>query len=259
MVVIAVGGLAQPAFAHVEPDPGSVPAASTATITFNLEHGCEESDTVKLEMKLADGVTDATPAPIDGWTSSVADGVITWTGGPQPHDQALLIPVEMTFPNDAGQVLLFPLVQTCEQGEIRWVDPPNPDGSEPEDPAPAITLTAAAAGQTTTTSAAASTTAASTTAASTTARIGDHRCAHHGDAGRREVRQHGRGHRDRRSRHRRRRWSRCVAARPARRVPRDRAAQISLTGSARWPSLSGFTTMRIACTRPSSSSIATTI
>jgi uncharacterized protein YcnI len=169
VVVIAVGELAQPAFAHVEPDPGTVPAASTATITFNLEHGCEESDTVKLEMKLADGVTDATPAPIDGWTSSVADGVITWTGGPQPHDQALPIPVEMTFPNDAGQVLLFPLVQTCEQGEIRWVDPPNPDGSEPEDPAPAITLTAAAAGQTTTTSAAASTTAASTTAASTTA------------------------------------------------------------------------------------------
>ena len=96
--------------------------------------------------------------------------MITWTGGPQPHDVALLLTVEMTFPNTPDEVLAFPLVQTCEQGETRWVDPPNPDGSEPEDPAPLVTLTAAQA-QPTTTAAASTTDAASTTAAgaSTTA------------------------------------------------------------------------------------------
>ena len=167
---LSLVALAQPAFAHVEPDPGTVPAASTATITFNVEHGCEDSPTVKLEMKIADGVTDVKPAAITGWTSTVADGVITWTGGPQPHDQELLVPVDMTFPNTPGATLLFPLVQTCQQGETRWVDPPNPDGSEPEDPAPAITLTAAAAGETTvaTTSGGAATSAAVTTAAPAT-------------------------------------------------------------------------------------------
>ena len=170
LVLMAVGGLAQPAFAHVEPDPESVPAGSTGTITFNVEHGCEESNTVRLEMQLADGVTDPTPAAIDGWTSSVAGGVITWTGGPQPHDQELLVPVEMTFPNSPGDVLLFPLVQTCEQGEVRWIDPPNPDGSEPEDPAPTVTLTAAQ-GETTTTTAAATTVALSTTAVAATTAV----------------------------------------------------------------------------------------
>jgi uncharacterized protein YcnI len=167
LVIVAVGGLAQPAFAHVETDPGSAAAGSTAPIGFNVEHGCDESGTVKVEMQLPEGVTDPKVARVDGWESSVAGRVITWTGGPQRHDVALLLTVEMTFPNSPGEVLFFPLVQTCEQGEIRWVDPPNPGGSEPEDPAPIVTLRAAQ-GATTTTSAA-TTAASSTTAASTTA------------------------------------------------------------------------------------------
>ncbi len=220
LIVLGVGALAEPAFAHVEPDPASVPAASTHTITFIVEHGCEESDTVKLEMQLADGVTDAKPAAIDGWTSSVAGGVITWTGGPQPHDQELPVPVEMTFPDNPGQVLLFPLVQTCQQGEIRWVDPPNPDGSEPEDPAPVITLTAAVGGQTTTTAAAASTTAAPpatsavpTSAVPTTATSGDD--SSDGTAGVIAIVAVG---------HRRDRRPRCLAARTAHRPVLIRSA-----------------------------------
>ncbi len=177
-VVIGVVALAPPAFAHVETDPESVPAGSTVPIGFNVEHGCGESDTIKVEMQLPDGVTDPKMARIDGWTSSIAGNVITWTGGPQPHDVALLLTVEMTFPNTPDTTLVFPVVQTCEEGEIRWVDPPNPDGSEPEDPAPLVELTAAtgevtsttATSSAATTAAAASTTAAgSTSAAPTTA------------------------------------------------------------------------------------------
>jgi hypothetical protein len=79
------------------------------------------------------------------------------------------VPVEMTFPDTPGATLLFPLVQTCEQGETRWVDPPNPDGSEPEDPAPLVELTASAAGGASTTASVATTGAATTAAAPTTA------------------------------------------------------------------------------------------
>jgi periplasmic copper chaperone A len=171
-VALGVWMLAGPASAHVEADPASVAAGSTDTITFNVEHGCGDSATVKLEMKLADGVTDAKPAAIDGWTSSEEAGVITWTGGPQPHDQPLDVPVEMTFPDAPGATLLFPLVQTCEQGETRWVDPPNPDGSEPEDPAPLVELTASAAGGASTTASVATTGAAATTAAAPTTAVG---------------------------------------------------------------------------------------
>ena len=170
--VVGVWLLAGQASAHVEADPASVAAGSTHTITFNLEHGCGDSATVKLEMRLADGVTDAKPAAINGWTSSEAAGVITWTGGPQPHDQPLDVPVEMTFPDTPGATLPFPLVQTCEQGETRWVDPPNPDGSEPEDPAPMVVLTASAGGGASTTAAPATTGGVATTGAvSTTAGV----------------------------------------------------------------------------------------
>lgn len=168
-LALGVWMLAGQASAHVEADPASVAAGSTDTIAFNVEHGCGDSATVKLEMKLADGVTDAKPTEIPGWTSAQAAGVITWTGGPQPHDQPLDVPVEMTFPDTPGATLLFPLVQTCEQGETRWVDPPNPDGSEPEDPAPLVELTASAAGGASTTASVATTGAATTAAAPTTA------------------------------------------------------------------------------------------
>ncbi len=168
-VSVGVWMLAGQASAHVEASPASVAAGSTDTITFNVEHGCGDSATVKLEMKLAAGVTGAKPAAINGWTSSVAAGVITWSGGPQPHDQPLDVPVEMTFPDTPGATLLFPLVQTCEQGETRWVDPPNPDGSEAADPAPLVELTASASGGASTTALPATTGAVSTTVVSTTA------------------------------------------------------------------------------------------
>ena len=173
LVIVGVGVLAQAASAHVETDPGSVPAGSTVPIGFNVEHGCDDSGTVKVEMQLPEGVTDPKMATVDGWTSTVDGRVITWTGGPQPHDVALLLTVEMTFPNEPSRVLIFPLVQTCEQGEVRWVDPPNPDGSEPEDPAPIVTLTAAQGKTTTTTTAASTTAAPSTTSAPPTTAISE--------------------------------------------------------------------------------------
>jgi len=61
-VSVGVWMLVGQASAHVEASPASVAAGSTDTITFNVEHGCGDSATVKLEMKLADGVTDAKPA-----------------------------------------------------------------------------------------------------------------------------------------------------------------------------------------------------
>ena len=39
-------------------------------------------------MQLAEGVTDPKIAQVDGWESAVDGRVITWTGGPQPHDQS---------------------------------------------------------------------------------------------------------------------------------------------------------------------------
>jgi hypothetical protein len=122
-------------------------------------------------MQVPSGVTGVEPALLPGWEFAIAGDVITWTGGPQPDHEALNLTVSMTLPDTPGEELLFPVVQTCEVGEIRWIQPPNPDGSEPEDPAPMLVLTESSASTTAsagTTAAAATTAAGSTTAAAGT-------------------------------------------------------------------------------------------
>jgi uncharacterized protein YcnI len=156
--------LATPAFAHVEVEPTQVEPGSTSPLLFTIEHGCSESPTIKVEMQLPAGVTQVDPEPVPGWEFEVTGNVITWTGGPQPDHEPLSLSVFMTFPNTPDQVLRFPVVQTCEVGEIRWVQPPNADGSEPEDPAPVVVV-ADLPGQVTTTTAPATTAAPPTTAA----------------------------------------------------------------------------------------------
>ena len=164
--------LATPAFAHVEVEPTQVEPGSTSPVLFTIEHGCSESPTTKVEMQVPAGVTDVRPELVPGWEFAVAGNVITWTGGPQPDHEPLGLSVFMTFPDTPDQVLLFPVVQTCEVGEIRWIQPPNPDGSEPEDPAPVVVV-AQLPDQATTTTAAGTTAAAPTTeAAATTAAAG---------------------------------------------------------------------------------------
>jgi periplasmic copper chaperone A len=160
--------LATPAFAHVEVEPTQVEPGSTSPVLFTIEHGCSESPTTKVEMQIPVGVTGVQPELVPGWEFAVTGRVILWTGGPQPDDEPLVLSVIMTFPDTPDQVLLFPVVQTCQIGEIRWIQPPNPDGSEPEDPAPVVVVAELPDQVTTTTTAAATTAAAGTTAAAAT-------------------------------------------------------------------------------------------
>ena len=65
--------------------------------------------------------------------------------------------------------LSFPAVQTYSSGEeVAWIDPPNPDGSEPDRPAPTLQLVAATSeGGSTETTVAVGTSEPATTDAST--------------------------------------------------------------------------------------------
>ena len=53
--VLAIGGVAS---AHIDPDPTEAQAGSRLTVGFTVEHGCEGSPTVQLDMRLPEGVTD---------------------------------------------------------------------------------------------------------------------------------------------------------------------------------------------------------
>lgn len=147
-VVAAIGaigvlyGWPSVAFAHIDPEPAEAPAGSELVVGFTVEHGCDGSPTVQLDMRLPVGVTTPVPEAIDGWTGSVDGDVVTFVGGPLPDDTPQTFRIEMTLPVQPGTTLYFPFVQRCEIGEIRWIDvPTDGSGTELDEPAPAMTLT----------------------------------------------------------------------------------------------------------------------
>ena len=168
--------IASPAVAHIDPDPTEAQAGSTLSVAFTVEHGCDGSPTIQLDMRLPEGVTEASPDPIDGWEGSIDADVVTFVGGPLPDDEEGTFSVTMTLPPTPDTTIYFPFVQRCEVGEIRWIAIPTDDaGDEPEEPAPAMALTGPVATTTAppattapTSTAAPASTAAPTTAATTT-------------------------------------------------------------------------------------------
>lgn len=131
--VLATAGTAA---AHIEPDFSAVPAGAKATITFNVEHGCAESPTTKLEVKVPAEVTDAQAVNRAGWTGSTAGGVVTLTGGPAPAHEAFTFAITFTAPDKEGAVLRFPIIQTCQEGHTDWIATSESD----EHPAPVVTV-----------------------------------------------------------------------------------------------------------------------
>lgn len=141
-VLLATGGVAS---AHIDPDPVEAQAGSRLTVGFTVEHGCEGSPTVQLDMRLPEGVTDPLTEPIEGWDGSVetVDGemIVTFAGGPLADDVEGTFSVTMTLPPTPDETIYFPFVQRCEVGEIRWIQIPSEPGDELDEPAPAMTLT----------------------------------------------------------------------------------------------------------------------
>ena len=56
-ILVVVVASAVAAGAHVAADPSEVPAGTTQTIGFTVEHGCGESPTVGVDLQLPDGVS----------------------------------------------------------------------------------------------------------------------------------------------------------------------------------------------------------
>lgn len=170
-VAACLAVFAAPAMAHVtaSPDVGS-PGGSLRT-AFKVGHGCGESPTHTVRVRIPAGVVGVTPEQIPGWEVSttigeleepvelhgeeITEGVqeITWeaTGEPLGAHHFLEFGVSMTLPESApdGQdALYFPIVQNCEEGNLRWVNiPPSvAEWGDTEDPAPYVTLGEAAGG-----------------------------------------------------------------------------------------------------------------
>lgn len=128
------------ASAHADADVIAVAAGEQVTINFRPNHGCGESPTTEVAVRAP--VAGATAGEVSGWTaSSNADGdertVLEWTGGSLPTDQTGAFPVTFTAPAKVGELLLFPAVQVCADGEeLSWIsgDP------ESDNPAPRLLI-----------------------------------------------------------------------------------------------------------------------
>jgi periplasmic copper chaperone A len=143
VALVAVIAPATMAAAHTETDFVAVPAGSTATVTFEPEHGCGDSPTI--DMKVQAPVADATALELAGWTASATPNgegntVLEWSGGSQPAHEPGAFQVQFQVPQAVGTLLAFPAVQTCANGANEaWID------TEPgaESPAPQLLVLAA--------------------------------------------------------------------------------------------------------------------
>lgn len=136
-IALAVAG---PASAHIHTDPAEVQAGTKATVGFIVEHGCSGSPTTKVEIQLPDGASDISGVDAGGFTSSVEGQVVTFSGGPLPDAQEQAFTVAFTVPDTPGDVPVK-LIQTCQDGELDWIELQPAGAPEPEHPAPILTIT----------------------------------------------------------------------------------------------------------------------
>lgn len=134
VVVVASGFGAAVVSAHADADVVAVAAGDEAVVRLRPNHGCGESPTVEVRVRAP--LDDAVAGDVEGWTASAkqdGDGntVLTWSGGELPADETGAFPVEFVVPDTPGELLTFPAIQTCANGEeLAWIEG-DPDGEYP--------------------------------------------------------------------------------------------------------------------------------
>lgn len=139
---------ALPASAHLHPDPAEVPEGEDTEVGLAVEHGCDDSPTTEVKVRLPDGL-DAAAMVRSGWSLDNTAGVVTWSAQPGnelPADETGVFELLVTpDPGTEGRTLPLKTVQTCETGTLRWIEVWDGEGEEPEHPAPTLTVLPAGA------------------------------------------------------------------------------------------------------------------
>jgi uncharacterized protein YcnI len=141
LLTLAVGVAgASPAGAQVELEPTEVPAGSRTTLEFTIVTGCGPSPTMEVAVTLPEGTFDVVAVPPPGFTTLTLDdgGVVVFQGGPLDAETPATFGIQMVTPNTPGVTQLYPVEQTCVDGEISWTDP----NAEGEGAAPRLRFTA---------------------------------------------------------------------------------------------------------------------
>lgn len=153
--------LASSAQAHVTLERQEAAIGGSYRVVFRVPHGCGASPTLKLRVRIPDGVIGVKPMPKPGWQletvrgtyaktytmyhSAVSEGVkeVAWTGrlADENYDEFVLS-TYLTDDLKPGTVLYFPVLQECETGVHRWIEIPaeGKDAADYKEPAPGVRL-----------------------------------------------------------------------------------------------------------------------
>jgi uncharacterized protein YcnI len=149
------------AHAHVTLETRQAPADSYYKAVLRAPHGCKGSPTVRLRVRIPEGVTGVKPQPKVGWKLEITRvklaqplddghggkitetvGEVAWAGGSLADEHFDEFAMMMKLPDRAGATLYFPVVQECAQGVHRWIELPaaGKSGHDLKEPAPALRL-----------------------------------------------------------------------------------------------------------------------
>ena len=153
--------LAEPTLAHTTLEAQRAPVASTYKAVLRVGHGCEGVPTLKLRVRIPEGVINVKPMPKPGWEmetvkapygksydyhgTPMSEGVreIVWTGKLlDEHYDEFVFRAYLTGSLKQDTMLYFPAVQECEKGTDRWIEIPA-EGKSADDykyPAPGLRL-----------------------------------------------------------------------------------------------------------------------
>jgi len=164
-VALAATLFAPQAFSHITLETKQAPVESSYKAVLRVPHGCNGSPTVKVRVRIPEGVVGVKPQPKAGWKletikgdyaqpytlygAQIASGVkeVIWSGGPllDEHYDEFVFVGYLSSGLAPDTTLYFPAVQECEQGVARWIDLPSPDQEKASDdhsdsPAPGLRL-----------------------------------------------------------------------------------------------------------------------
>jgi len=136
--------LAPPALAHITLETRQAAPGTSYKAVLRVPHGCQGSATVKIQVRIPEGVVAVKPQPKPGWTLTTVTGAyagthtahgaqldsgvqeITWSGGPLQNDHydEFVFVGFLSNALEPRSTLHFPVIQECAQGLARWVDLP---------------------------------------------------------------------------------------------------------------------------------------
>ncbi|MBQ0822523.1 DUF1775 domain-containing protein [Microvirga terrae] len=158
--------IASPALAHVSFENGQATPNATYKAVLRIPHGCDGKATLKVRVRIPEGIVAVKPMPKAGWKletakgayvkayqvngEAVSEGVtdIVWSGSlDDAYYDEFVFQARFTEAYQPGATVYFPVVQECDGATEEWTQVPAA-GEDPhslKSPAPGVRVAGAAA------------------------------------------------------------------------------------------------------------------